>query len=512
MTFRPAHFLNHPRLTLPLRGLAAIALSGLVFVAWWIGGEFWLLVAAVALPVPLLLQGRRPSAPPVQAMGQDALTGFLTERGLHDGMAASLATLPDTGLTTGIFACELRNVSRMRAKFGDGAAEQALRVTADRIRAALRDTDMVARIGDARFAIYLDPVRRFDLDAALTLATRLQTAIEEPVVLQAVSLHPVCCIGLCLQTRAPATEAGPLLGAATLALEEALRSDGNAIRTFSSDMKQRVLRRDRSEAEALAALDRDEIVAWFQPQVSTDTGQVTGFEALARWQHPRRGTLPPSDFLPAMDRGGQLGRLSNRMLASALDAFVTWRKAGYSLESVGVNFTAEDLADPTLVDRVSGALERHDMTPDQLSVEVLENVVAGAPNDMVVRNVNGLARLGCRIDLDDFGTGHASISSIRRLSVDRLKIDRSFVVHADSDPQQQRLVAAIVTMAEQLDLDVLAEGVETPAEHAMLAQLGCTHVQGFGVARPMPFEETLPWITAHDRARAAPPDLRRRAG
>ena len=150
-----------------------------------------------------------------------------------------------------------------------------------------------------------------------------------------------------------------------------------------------------------------------------------------------------------------------------------------------------------MLDKGKWELGRFDLTPNRLSVEVLETVVASNDDDMITRNINALSALGCQIDLDDFGTGHASISSIRRFSVSRIKIDRSFVAKVDKDRDQQRMVSAILTMAEQLDLDTLAEGVETGGEHAMLAQLGCRHVQGYGLGRPMPFAATLDWLHAH---------------
>ena len=139
-------------------------------------------------------------------------------------------------------------------------------------------------------------------------------------------------------------------------------------------------------------------------------------------------------------------------------------------------------------------LDRFDLSPDRLTVEVLEDVAADLSNEVAIRNVRALSELGCGIDLDDFGTGHASITNIRRFAVRRLKIDRSFVTRVDVDMEQQRYVAAVLSMAEQLGLETLAEGVETAGEHAMLAQLGCAHVQGFGVARPMPFEDTIDWV------------------
>ena len=131
---------------------------------------------------------------------------------------------------------------------------------------------------------------------------------------------------------------------------------------------------------------------------------------------------------------------------------------------------------------------------------------------MVTRNIRSLADLGCVIELDDFGTGHASISAIRRFRISRIKIDRSFILKADRDPEQQRLIGAILSMAERLDLDTVAEGVETVGEHALLAQLGCGHVQGFGIGRPMPFEQTLPWLDEHRAKLSNVPEIRRNAG
>ena len=165
---------------------------------------------------------------------------------------------------------------------------------------------------------------------------------------------------------------------------------------------------------------------------------------------------------------------------------------------VGVNFSGSELNNPRLIEKISWELDRFNLSPARLAVEVLETVIAGAPDDQVTLNINGLVDLGCHVDLDDFGTGHASISSIRRFKIDRLKIDRSFVMKADRDPEQQRMVSAILTMAERLNLETLAEGVETVGEHALLAQLGCDHVQGFGIGKPMPFNETLDWIYAHE--------------
>ncbi len=248
----------------------------------------------------------------------------------------------------------------------------------------------------------------------------------------------------------------------------------------------------------MRSLEKGQIHAWFQPQVCAGTGKITGFEALARWEHPKRGTVPPMDFLPALQESGQLEHLASRMLFQSLSALKEWRRAGWKVPRVAVNFSGDELHNPSLVDKIRWELDRFSIQPECFSVEVLESVIAGTPNDIVVRNVNGLAALGCQIELDDFGTGHSSISSIRRFHVSRLKIDRSYVTRVDQDLEQQRMVSAIVSMANQLGLETLAEGVETAGEYAMLRQLGCAHIQGYGIGHPMAFEDTFDWMSKYE--------------
>jgi diguanylate cyclase len=194
--------------------------------------------------------------------------------------------------------------------------------------------------------------------------------------------------------------------------------------------------------------------------------------------------------------------LTREMLTQALAALAAWDRAGLRVPQVAVNFAAEELRDPQLPERLIWALDRHDLAPSRLTVEVLESVVAGEGDDIITRNIGRVADMGCGVDLDDFGTGNASINAIRRFALQRLKIDRSFVRDIDTDRGQQKLVTAILSLAEKLGLDTLAEGVETRGEHAMLAQLGCGHVQGYVIARPMPFDDVAPWLLRHQESLA----------
>lgn len=453
-------------------------------------------LAAVALP-----EATAPAGPVAGPDGRDGLVRRLD---------AHLA-LGRQGLRSGAIAIGIDRFARIEERLDHAATETLLRECGDRLARVLRDGDHAARLGGPVFGIALGPTRRFDLEAAIQLSGRLQHALAEPFAAGGARLYLTASVGFALDSRIDDPTGEGLLQAAQLAMIEAGRSGPGAIRSYSGAMRARVDSRDGLAGEVAEAMERGQITAFFQPQVSTRTGAVTGCESLARWLHPDRGLIPPAEFLPALRQAGMMDRLGTHMVAQAMAALRAWDDAGIPVARVGVNFSTEELVDPRLVDRISWQLDRFDLTPDRLGIEVLETVVADRSDDIVVRNLTALARLGCRLDLDDFGTGHASITSIRRFAIGRIKIDRTFVTRIDEDPEQQAMVSAILTMAERLGLDTLAEGVETAGEQAMLARLGCGHVQGFGIARPMPLAEATAWLSAaRDRA-GGPVPLRRKA-
>lgn len=458
--------------------------------------SFALTFAVALAAIGILGLGAPPPPSPPPDRDRDRVTGLPLREEAVAALDRALLLAPHAGRRTAALVIEIQGWKDLGERHDQADLDAALRLTATRLVAALRPGDLAARLDGPAFALALAPSPRLDLGAVLQLAGRLQRSLAEPMNLGRAELSLGASIGLSLPERIRAPTGEALLRAATLAAIEAQRSGPGAIRSYSDAMRLRSEARTHLVEEVAGALDRGEIHAHFQPQVSVRTGAISGFEALARWQHPTRGLLPPAEFLPAIEQAGLMGRLGRAMLEAALGALRDWEAQGLQVPSVGVNFSNAELCDPRLVDRIAWDLDRHELTPDRLVVEVLETVVATHPDDAVIRNLSGLARLGCCLDLDDFGTGQASISAIRRFSIERIKIDRSFVTRIDQDAEQQRMVAAIISMAERLDLDTLAEGVETAAEQAMLARLGCGHVQGFGIARPMPFAETVTWMRA----------------
>ena len=248
-----------------------------------------------------------------------------------------------------------------------------------------------------------------------------------------------------------------------------------------------------------SAFDNQEIRPHFQPQVSLKDGQITGMEALARWHHPAHGMVAPLAFLSSVAQAQLWHKLTDTILHQSLSAIRDLQDAGIFIPQVGVNFAQADLEHPQLMTRILWALDQFDLQPNRLSIEVLENVVVQDAASPVRHSVNSLAKLGCHIDLDDFGTAQNPFDSLRQLNIDRMKIDRSFVYNIDRDAKKQDMLAAVVLLAQRLNLDTIAEGIETDAELGVVQKLGCAHAQGYGIGRPMPLDQLQNWARQYQQ-------------
>jgi EAL domain-containing protein (putative c-di-GMP-specific phosphodiesterase class I)/GGDEF domain-containing protein len=489
-----------------------VLLPAALLVAYLLGGEQALIVTALGLPLilGLILALSLHLSDPAPATALPA-GGLVTSPQIVTALDSTLSMARVTGHTTACLALRLDEVDRLTTQFGKPAAEMIAKECITRVMAVLRQTDCVAPTGDGGLVVALGPVRQLGMETLVQLASRLQGAVSPPITLGSTQVYVTCSVGFCLGGRADDPSGQALYDAAMAAAEAAWHGGPGAIRSYAPEMGKSRSERSAERAALEAALDQGQFRAFFQPQVSTGTGEVSGFEALARWQNPERGMVPPSVFLPAIEAAGLMEKLGTVILNDALQAISRWDKAGHAVPRVSVNFAAEELRSPQLPDRIKWALEKFDLEPGRLTVEILETVVTQTENDMVVRNIAALSAMGCGIDLDDFGTGHTSLGTIRRFALRRLKVDRSFVTRVNEDPDQRRICAAILSLAERLGLETIAEGVETSGEHAMLAQLGFTHTQGFGIGRPMPFEETVEWMARHQARLAGLPRLNQAA-
>ncbi len=478
--------------------------------AYWFGGEGVLMFFAIVFPGILLLAGIMTQPTPQTNTGpRDPVTKLPIRDRLIKSIDRSI--LRDDSPSKSCVVIEVDDFANARRNLGDDIADRMLFACAERMKTVLRSTDLLTYLGGARFGLCLDKTRRTDLEALIQLTSRIQAAFDTPLVTDNVQIHCTLSVGFALPSRVPEQTGEAVLAAAESALQEASLSGPGSIRAYSNEMKPRASTSEHSVKEILNALNGGQIVPWFQPQLSTDTGALSGFEALARWNHPEKGLIAPGAFLPALVQAGLSERLGEVILYHSLTALKDWDKLGLKVPAISVNFSADELRNPRLFEKVKWELDRFELNPERLTVEILETVVARSDDDVTSRNIASFSQLGCGVDLDDFGTGHASISSIRRFDVSRIKIDRSFVTHVDSDRDQQSMIAAILTMAERLGLEAIAEGVETHGEHAMLGQLGCTHVQGYSIAKPMPFDATVGWLQTLEEKVAASTIIPKRA-
>lgn len=473
-------------------------LPALCLAAYWTGGE--IVLVAFALFVPLLYA---------------AIGGF--GRSLQDNDATSVAVLTPAdvsqdfleiarhnGQTTACFQLGVTGFEDVSRTLGDEAGREARALVKERLQSALRSGDHVFQIEDNRFLVFVSPGFRLKLDGLLDLSKRLRSAVEEPLSLSGTTQFLSVAIGVASSLNfARNTTAETWIASAAQALAEAASNGPSATRVWSDKLSQNRQARRALREDLSRALENGEIQAYFQPQVSVRTGEIVGMEALARWDHPKRGCVGPSEFLRAIQDSGQMEVLGKTMLAQSLSALRRWDDAGAHVPTVSVNYSDIELRNPNLPDHIKWELDRLDLPSNRLAIEVLESV-ASAADDIIHRNLERIATLGCRIDLDDFGTGNASVTALRHLPIKRIKIEHSIIKDADTQMDQKRMLHAVLAMSEQLKLETLAEGVEHVGEHGVLRDAGCQYAQGYLFARPMSVTDCEDWLRAEQHKETAP--------
>lgn len=397
----------------------------------------------------------------------------------------------------------LENLDTLSGHLGKAGFNHLLVSLSMRLSRAIRPEDPVRIPEPGIFAVVLTNRRE---DEAMQIALRLQRHVQKHLPVSGASVLPVL-TGVLIHADGPERPGlDDLIANGRCRLEDAGRDMLGKVTLFAHDRDLNGGGLPATLAEAAAA---GQIVAHFQPQICCNSGRVTGFEALARWQHPTRGLLPPGAFMDRMAEADHRA-LTLCMLRQSIAALNYWDRRGWQVPTVSVNISNCELSDPGFATSLLWELDRQDIRADRLVLEVLENVAPVSSSAEARDNLSRLARAGCRLDLDDFGTGYASLDAIRQFGIHRIKIDRSFVMGCDIDPGQQRMILAILALAERLNISALAEGVETSDEHSFLAQMGCDEVQGYAIARPMPLEETGDFLTTHLRQSDDLPGLPRR--
>ena len=376
-----------------------------------------------------------------------------------------------------------------------------LQTVATAMRGHVRAGDFIARVGGDEFVIVLGAVDD-SVDVA-EIARRLIASISRPIPFGDGAAQIGASVGIAFAVDA---EGDPqrLLTNADIALYEAKAAGRGQYCFYSEGTRHEIERRTALAQDLRAGVGRGEFAGFFQPQVDDASGKLIGFEALVRWHHPARGVVTPGEFLNIAFENGLSDALSTIMIEAALEALGRWRGEGLEAPRVSVNLAARQLRDRRFVGRLQALVVGAGFEPADIALEVVESVLLHDAADPAIANVAALQELGFPIELDDFGTGHASISNLKKFKVDRIKIDRGFVAGIQDDPEQETIVKALIDLARNLGIGCLAEGVETGAERSKLLALGCSLFQGYGIAPPMPLDEATEWLRARSRRAQRP--------
>ncbi|TMF81442.1 MAG: EAL domain-containing protein, partial [Chloroflexi bacterium] len=423
----------------------------------------------------------------------DSLTNLPNRLMLREELDRMIAGRSRSPLS--LLLLDIDNFKEINDSFGHQVGDVLLRQIGPRLRERLEVGNMIARLGGDEFAIVLPGA---DVAQASQVAHGLLRALERPFLSEEHALEVTASIGI---AAAPdhGTAAETLLQRADVAMYAAKRSGGSyAVYRAEDDpydARRLVLRTDLR-----GALERREIILFYQPQVAVATGNVTGLEALARWQHPERGWVPPAEFIPVAERMGLIKPLTTHLTALALTQIGAWEKAGIAIP-VAVNVSMRNLLDPRFPQMLEDTITSSGVDAARIKLEITESAVMAEPG-RVLETMHRLRSVGVRFSIDDFGTGYSSLSYLQRLPVEEIKIDRSFIAQLAKDEGSAAIVRATIELAGSLGLEVVAEGVEDEATLQILMQLGCSTAQGYHISRPLPVEEITGWIRGRSASSA----------
>jgi diguanylate cyclase (GGDEF)-like protein/PAS domain S-box-containing protein len=426
----------------------------------------------------------------------DRLTGLANRDALREEVAAVLEDADAADAegparrAASLVLLDLDRFTTINESLGHAAGDELLVATARRLREACRPTDTVARVGSDEFAVLL--AHPAEPESAVGVAERLLGVLRQPIRIAGHEVYPSASVGVVQAAEAATPDA--LLRDAEVALHRAKAAGGDRVVRFEPPM--RIGRHDRLDLEAdlRRAIERRQLRLHYQPIVDLATGAPQGFEALLRWEHPERGLVPPLAFVPLAEETGLIVEIGRWVVETACRAAASWGgRVDVAPPFVGVNLSPRQFADPSLVDHVATVLRTTGLPASQLELEITESVLMDEAG-VGLGVLRALKELGVRLALDDFGTGYASLGYLTRLPLDAIKIDRTFVARLPDDPATHAIVRAIVGLAHDLGMAVVAEGIETADQERALAELGCDRGQGYRWSVPLPPERLADWL------------------
>lgn len=411
----------------------------------------------------------------------DILTGLPNRMLLNDRINNALAHANREDNVLAILFLDLDRFKIINDSLGHSIGDELLKIVSDRVSSCVRNEDTVARLGGDEFVVLLSRIN--GARDAGKIANTITNALQEPIVCQGHELSVTTSIGISIYPY-DGLDADTLLKNADISMYRAKELGRNKHIYYTAEMNAESRKQLAIETNLRKAMERNELYVLYQPKVDITTNRIVGAEALLRWEHPIMGHISPEDFIPIAEDSGLIIPIGEWVLNKALKQQKEWHDDGYPDLKIAVNISATQLARPGLINAVENALNNSGINPERVDLEITENVVM-QNIDHVITTLNEIKNFGINISMDDFGTGYSSLSYLRKLPIDTVKIDRSFVRNIPHDKEDVSIAQAIIAMSKSLGLQIIAEGVENIKQVNFFKQEGCTIVQGFLFSKPV---------------------------
>jgi len=425
----------------------------------------------------------------------DPLTGLANRRMFNQRVEQVIARAARSTERFALLFVDLDHFKHVNDSLGHDVGDEFLQSVARRLQGQLRSTDILARLGGDEFIILVENIES-EHDAAL-VAQKVIDTLAHPVMVDQHELYVTASVGIALFPN-DGDDVQALVKHADTAMYQAKAHGRNAFHFYAPEMTLYAQERLQLEAQMRRSIDNGEMSVFYQPQIDAKTGSIVGVEALVRWMHPERGFITPLKFIPIAEETGFICELGNWVMREACAQLVCWQAAGVNIPRLGINVSVRQFERPDFVRQVDEILREAGVEPARIELEITESVLMQTDNAYQI--LEELRGLGVCLAVDDFGTGYSSLSYLKRLPIQKLKIDRSFIMDLATDANDAAIVRAIIALARTMELDTVAEGVENHAQAEFLVKEGCTTIQGFLYGCPMSAKGFSAWVRGDSSA------------
>jgi diguanylate cyclase (GGDEF)-like protein len=420
----------------------------------------------------------------------DNLTSLPNRLLLQDRLQRMMVKAKRNNTYAAVLFLDLDRFKKINETLGHDIGDKLLLEVAKRLDKCVRRSDTVARLGGDEFAVILDDLR--DTKFVAVVARKILNALSKPAFIEDYELYATSSIGISLFPD-DSEEVDGLMRCADTAMYRAKEAGKNNYQYYTADMNTRAFEFLLLESGLRKAIDNDELVVFYQPLIDLSNNKLIGMEALLRWQHPEKGMISPGDFIPLAEETGLIEPIGDWVLRAACEQNKEWQDAGYPAVKVSVNMSARQFSNKNLVENISNVLEETGLKPEHLGIEITESVIMQDVKSTIAK-LQKLHNMGVSLSIDDFGTGYSSLSYLKLFPINDLKIDRSFVFNITTDSTDAAIALSVIVLAHSMNLNVVAEGVETKEQLELLRKQGCDYVQGFLFSRPLSAEEFVPFF------------------